>query len=112
MTKGPPLVKGKRAPLPHTNTPKWGPNDTVELLIRALRACEEHSDLSAVSRALKTKLGLAYLKKLRPALSPGMQLVTRDIKCCWDIRGSPRVMTVPLSNVRHTDAGMKGYGLV
>ena len=94
-------MKRKRAPLPHADTPKRGLNDTVELLTNPLRASEEDPDLSAVSAALKTKLGLADLKKLRPTLSLGMQLVTWDIKCCQDIRSSPRVMTVPLCNVCH-----------
>ena len=54
-------------------------------------------------------------------MSPGVELLTRDVKSCRGIRSSPvdtcpspfhpRVMTVPVCSVDDTtEAEMKGYG--
>ena len=40
----------------------------------------EDPDLNALSAAVKTKLGLYDLKKPPPTMSPGVQLLTRDLK--------------------------------
>ena len=65
----------------------------------------EDPDLSALSAALTTKLGLYDLKKPPPTMSPGVQPLTRDAKSGRGIRSSPmdtcpspfppRLMTVP-----------------
>ena len=65
--------------------------------------------MSALSAALKAKPGLSDLKKPPPTMSPGVELLTRDVKSC---RGSPmdtcrspfqpRVRTVPVSSVGDT----------
>ena len=51
--------------------PKLGPDETMELLSRVLGAGDEDRDLSALSAALKTKLGFSNLKKPPPTMSPG-----------------------------------------
>ena len=83
---------------------------------------DENSDLSALSAALKTMLGLSDLKECPPTMSPGLELLTRDVKSCGGIRSSPmdtcsrpfhpHVSTVPVCTVGDTtEAGMKAYGL-
>ena len=107
---------------PRMAAPKLGLDETMELLSRILRAGDEDPDLSALSAALKTKLGLSDLKKPPPTMSPGVELLTRDVKSCRGIRSSPmdtcpspfhpRVRTVPVCSVGDTtEAEMKGYGL-
>ena len=102
--------------------PKLGLDETMELLSRVLAAVDEDPDLSALSAALKTKLGLSDLKKPPPTMSPGVQVLTRDVKSCRGIRSSPmdtcpspfhpRVRTLPVCKVGDTTkAEMKGYGL-
>ena len=102
--------------------PKLGLDETIELLSRVLGAGDEDPDVSALSAALKTKLGLSDLKKPPPTMSPGVELLTRDVKSCRGIRSSPmdtrpspfhpRVRTVPVCSVGDTtEAEMKGYGL-
>ena len=97
-------------------------DDTMDLLSRVLGEGDEDPDLSALSAALKTKSGLPNLKKPPPTMSPGVQLLTRDVKSCRDIRSSrmdtcprpfhPRVGTVPVCSVGdNREAEMKGYGL-
>ena len=54
--------------------PKLGLDETMNLLSRALGAVDEDSYLSALSAALKTKLGLSDLKKPSPTMSPGVEL--------------------------------------
>ena len=100
--------------------PKLGLDETMEFLSRVLSAGDEDPDLSALSAALTTKLGLSDLKKPPPTMSPGVEPLTRDAKSC---RGSspmdscpgpfhPRVRTVPVCSVGDTtEAEMKGYGL-
>ena len=102
--------------------PNLGLDETMELLSRVLGASDEDSHLSALSAALKTKLGLSNLKKPAPTMSPGVELLTRDVKSCRGIHSSPmhtcpsplhpRVRTVPVCTVGDTtEAEMKGYGL-
>ena len=106
---------------PRMAAPKLGLHETMELLSRVLGAREEDPDLSALSAALKTKLGLSDLKKPPPTMSPGVELLTMDVKSCRGIRISPmdtcpspfhpRVRTVPVCSVGDTsEAEMKSYG--
>ena len=83
------LVCVERAFPPHEVAPKLGHDKTVELLKRVLGASEHDLDLSALSAALKTKLGLSDLKKPSPTMSLGVALLTRDVKSCRGIRSSP-----------------------
>ena len=94
----------------------------MELLSWVLGALDEDSDLSALSAALRTKLGLSDLKKPPPTMSPRVELLARDLKSCGGIRSCPvdtcpstfhpRVRTVPVCNVGDaTEAEMKSYGL-
>ena len=103
-------------------TPMLDLDETMELLSRFLSASEEDPDLSALSAALKAKLGLFDLKKPPPTMSPGVELFTRDVKSCRGIRSSPMdtspspfdtcVRTVPVCSVGDTsEAEMKSYGL-
>ena len=107
---------------PRVAAPKLGLDETMELLSRLLGAGDEGPDLSALSAALKTKLGLSNLKKHPPTMSPGVELLTRDVKSCRGIRSSPMdispspsqpcVRLVPVCNVGDTtEAEMKSYGL-
>ena len=102
--------------------PKLGLDKTMELLSRVLGAGDEDPDLSALSAALKAKLGLSELKKPPSTMSPGVELLTRGVKSCRGIRSTPldtcpspfhpRVRTVPVSTIGDsTDAEMEGYGL-
>ena len=90
---------------------------------RVLGAGDEDPDLSALSAALKTKLGLSDLKKPSPTMSCCVDLLTWDVKSCRGIRSSRmdtcpspfhnRVRTVPVCSVGDTiEAEMKAYGLV
>ena len=101
---------------PRMAAPKLGLDETMELLSRVLGAGDEDLNLSALSAALKTKLGLSDLK------SSGVELLTRDVKSCRGICSSPmdtcpspfhpRVRTVMFCSVGDTtEAEMKGYGL-
>ena len=107
---------------PRKAAPKLGIDETMELLSRVLGAGDEDPDVSALSAALKTKFGLSDLKKPPPTMSPGVELLTRDVKSCRGIRSSPMeicpspfhpcVRTVPVCSVGDTtEAEMKGYGL-
>ena len=107
---------------PRMAAPDLGLDETMELLSRDLGAGDEDPDLSALSPAVKTKLGLSDLKKPPPTTSPGVELLTRDVKSCRGIRSSPmdtypspfhpRVRTVPVCSVGDTaEAEMRGYGL-
>ena len=97
-------------------------DETMDLFSRVLGAGEEDLDLSVLSAALKTKLGLSDWKKPPPSMSPGVELLTWDVKSCTGIRSSPmdtcpspfhnRVRTVPVCSVGDTtEAMIKGYGL-
>ena len=103
-------------------SPKLGLDETMELCSRVLGAGDEDPDLSARSAALKARLGLSDLKKPRPTMSPGVELLTRDVKSCRGIRSSPMdtcpspfhpsVRAVPVCSVGDTsEAEMKSYGL-
>ena len=107
---------------PRMEAPKLGLADTMELLSRSLGAGDEDPDLSALSPALRAKMGLSDLKKPPPTMSLGLELLTRDVKSCRGIRASPmdtcaspfypRVRTVPIYSVGDTkEAEMKSYGL-
>ena len=107
---------------PRMAAPKLGLGETMDLLSRVLGAGDEDPNPSALSAALKTKLGLSDLKKPPPTMSPGVELLTRDVKSCRGIGSSPmdpppsplhpRVRTVPVCNVGNaTEAEMQGYGL-
>ena len=107
---------------PRMAAPKLGLDETMELLSRVLGAGDEDPDLSALSAAVKTKLGLSNWKKSPSTMSPGVELLTRDVKSCGGIRSSPMdtcpspfhpcVRTVPVCSVGDTtEAEMKGYGL-
>ena len=52
--------------------PKLGLDETMELLSRVPGAGDEDPDLSALSAALKTKVGLSDLKKPPPTMSPAV----------------------------------------
>ena len=102
--------------------PKLGLDETMDLLSRVLGAGDEDPDLSAISAALKTKLGLSDLKKPPTTMYPGVEFVTRDVKNCRGIRSSPMdtcssplhppVRTVPVCTVGDTtEEEMKSYGL-
>ena len=102
--------------------PKLGLDKTMELLFRVLGAGDEDPDLSALSAALKTKSGLSDLKKPPLTMSPGTQLLTRNVRSCTGIRSSPmdtcpspfhpRVRSLPVCSVGYTtEAERKGYGL-
>ena len=102
--------------------PKLGLDETMDLLSRVLGAGDEDPDLSALSAALKTKLGLSNLKKPQPTMSPSVELLNRDVKSCRGIRSSPMntcpspfhlsERTVPVCTVGDTtEAEMKSYGL-
>ena len=102
--------------------PKLGLDETIDLLSRVLGASDEDGDLSALSEALKTRLGLSDLKKPPPTISPCVELLTRGVKSCSGIRCSPTdtcpgpfhpgVRTVPVCSVGDTaEAEVKGYGL-
>ena len=62
--------------------PKLGLHETMDLLSRVLGAGDKDPDSSALSAALKTKLGLSDLKKPPPTMCPGVELLTRDVKSC------------------------------
>ena len=70
--------------------PKLGPEETMDLLSRVLGAVDEDPDQSALSAALETSLGLSDLKKPLPTMSPGVELLTRDVKSCRGIRSPPK----------------------
>ena len=102
--------------------PKLGVDETMELLSRVLGAGDEDPDLSALSAALKAKLGLSELKKPPSTMSPGVELLTRGVKRCRGIRSTPldtcpspfhpRVRTVPVCTIGDsTEAEMEGYRL-
>ena len=102
--------------------PKLGLDECMKLLCRVLGAGGEGSYLSALSAALKNKLGLSDLKKSPLTVSPGVDLLTRDVKRCRGIRSSPMepcpsplprgVRTVPVSSVGDTTkAEMKSCAL-
>ena len=107
---------------PCVAAPKLGLDETMDLLSQVLGAGDADPDLSALSPALKATLGLSQLKNSPPTISPGVELLTRDVKSCEGIRSSPmdicpslfhpRVRTVPVCSVGDTtEAEMKGYGL-
>ena len=109
---------------PRMAAPKLGLDETMDLLSRVLGARDELEgpDLSAMSAALKTKLGLSDLKKPPRTMSPGLELLTRDVKSCRGICSAPmdtcpsplhcRVRTVPICTVGDTtEAEMKSFGL-
>ena len=60
--------------------PKIGLDETMELLSRVPGAGDEVLDLSALSAALKAKLGLSELKKPCSTMSPGVELLTRGVR--------------------------------
>ena len=104
-------------------TPKPALDETMELLSRVLGAGHEDLDLSALSAPLKAKLRHSDLKKHPPTMSPGVELLTRDVNSCRSIPSSPmdiccspfhpRVRTVPVCSVGDTrEAEMKSYGPV
>ena len=101
--------------------PKLNLNETTNLLSRVPGAGDENSDLSPLSAALKTKLGVSDLKKPPSPMYSGVVLLSRDVKSCRGIRSSPmdtspspfhpRLRTVPACSVGDTtEAEMKGYG--
>ena len=105
---------------PRMAASKLGLDETMELLSRVLGAGDEDPDLTALSAALKTKLGIYDLKKPPPTMSPGVELLSGDVKTCGGIRSSQmatcpsplhhRVRTVPVCSVGDTtEAEMKGY---
>ena len=107
---------------PRMAAPKLSRDETADLLSQVPGASDEDTDLSALLAALKTKLGLPDLKKPLPTMSPGVELLTRDVKSCRGIRSSPvdgcpspfysRVRTVPVCTVGDTtEAEMKSYDL-
>ena len=61
----------------------------MELLSRVLGAGDEDPDLSALSAALKAKMGLSERKKPPLTMSPGVELLTRGVKSFRGIRSTP-----------------------
>ena len=74
---------------PRMAAPKLGVDETMGLLSRVLGAGHEDPDLSALSAALKVRLGLSELKKPPAAVFAGVKLLTRDSKSCRGTRSSP-----------------------
>ena len=74
--------------------PKLGLDETMELLSWILCAADEDHDLSALSAALKAKLGLSNLKKPPPTMSPGVEPLIREGITCRGIRRA-RMDTCP-----------------
>ena len=120
VASGPSCVE--RGVPPRMAAPKLGLHETMELLSRVLVAGDEDPDLTALSAALKTKLGFSDLKKPPPTVSLGVEVLTRDAKSCRGIHSFPMdtcpspfrppVRTVPVCNVCDTtEAEMKSYGL-
>ena len=111
---------GRALPLPE-ETPKFGLDETVEPLTKLLRGNEEDPDLSALSAALKGKLGLADWKH-PPTMSPGVEALTRNVESCQGICTSrmdicpryfhPPERTVHVCNMCDTlDVEMKRFGV-
>ena len=73
---------------PRMTGPKLGLDETMDFLSGVLVVDDEDPDLSALSAAVKTKLGLTDLSKPPPTMSPGVELLTRDVKTCRGIRSS------------------------
>ena len=107
---------------PRMAAPKLGLDETMDLLPRVPGAGAENPDLSALSAALKAKLGLSDLKKPPLTMSSRVEPLPGHVKSCRGLRSSPmdtspsplhpRVRTVPVCSVGDTtEAGMKGYGL-
>ena len=107
---------------PRMAAPKLGLDETMDLLSQVLGAGDEDRDLSALSAALKTKLGLSDSKKPPPTMSLRVDLLTRDVKSCRSFCSSqmdtcpshfhPPVRIGPVCSVGDTtEAEMKGYGL-
>ena len=69
--------------------PKLGLDETMELLSRVLGAGDEDPDLSALSAALRARLGLSELEKPPSTMSPGVELLTRGVKSCRGMRSTP-----------------------
>ena len=106
---------------PHMAACKLGLDGTMDLLSGLLGAGDEDPDLSALSAALKTKLGVFDLKGLQSTMSPAVERLTKDVKNCRGIRSlpmhtcaspfHPHVRTVPVCTVGDaTEAEMKRYG--
>ena len=102
--------------------PNLGLDETMELLSRVLGAWDEDPDLSALSAALKARLGLSELEKPPSTVSPGVELLSRGVKSCEGIRSTlldtctspfhPRVRTVPVCTIGDsTEAEMEDYRL-
>ena len=102
--------------------PKLRLDETMELPSRVLGAGDEDPDFSALSAALKAKLGLSELKKPPSTMSPGVELLTWGVKSRRGIRSTPldtcpspfdpRVRTVPVCTIGDsTEAEMEDYGL-
>ena len=68
-------VRVERGLPPRMAAPKLGLDETMELLSRVRGAGDEDPDLSALSAALKAKLGLSQLKKPPSTMSPGVELL-------------------------------------
>ena len=69
-----------RGLLPRMSAPNLHRDETMDLLSRVLGAGDEDPDLSALSAALKTKLGLSNLESPPSTISPAAELLTRDVK--------------------------------
>ena len=107
----------------HIAAPKLGLHETVELLTSVFGASKGDPYLSALSAALKTKMGLPDRKRAPSYHVPRLHLLMRDVKSCRGIHSSPRdtcpspfhscVRTVPVCNIADTsEAEMQNYGLV
>ena len=107
---------------PRSAASKMGLNETMGLLSGVLVAGDEDPDLSALSAALKARLGLLDLKTPPPTMSPDVDLLTRDVKSCRGIRSSPMdtcpspfrpgVRTVPVCSAGNTtETEMRSYAL-
>ena len=117
----PEAVCVERGSPPWMTASELGLHEAMELLFLVLGAGEDDPDLSALSAALRANLGLPDLKKPRPTVSPGLELLTSDVKSCRGICSSPMdtcpspfhppVRTVPVCSAGDTtEAEMKGNG--
>ena len=79
---------------PQMAAPKLGPDESLELLSRVFGAGDEDRDWSALSAALKTKLGLSDPKKPAPTMSRGVELLDQG---CEELKGHPQLPNGHLS---------------
>ena len=68
---------------------KFGLDETVQLQTKVLGAGDEEADLSVLSAASKTKLGMVNLNRPLAIISPCVEVLTRDVKSYGGIHRAP-----------------------